>query len=84
MERIHNRMPVILDSEARDVWLDPKNQDEQTLMGVLKPYSADEMETYPVSKVVNSPENDRPECLNPIWSEQNGRANNWDGYLNDL
>lgn len=66
MESIHNRMPVILDAEARDIWLDPQNEDSTALTGILKPYAEDEMEAFPVSKLVNSPENDREECLKPI------------------
>ena len=66
MESIHNRMPVILDAEERDIWLDPKNEDMPTLAGLLKPYPENEMEAYPVSKIVNSPENDREECIKPI------------------
>lgn len=66
MESIHNRMPVILDAEARDIWLDPKNEDSTALTGLLKPYAEDEMEAFAVSKLVNSPENDREECLKPI------------------
>lgn len=66
MEPIHNRMPVILDSEQRDVWLDPKSQDSAVLAGLLKPYPEVEMEAYPISKHVNSPVNDVEECLKPI------------------
>ena len=30
---------------------------------LLEPYSAEEMELYPVSKLVNSAVNERPECI---------------------
>ncbi len=66
MEKIHNRMPVILDAEARDIWLDPKNEDSTVLTELLNPYLEDEMESYPVSKIVNSPINDTEECLKPV------------------
>lgn len=66
MERIHNRMPVILDAEARDIWLDPKTEDSTVLTGILKPFPDSEMEAYPVSKLVNSPENDNIECIKPL------------------
>lgn len=59
-------MPVILDAEARDIWLDPKNEDSAVLTALLKPFSEDEMDAYPVSKMVNSPENDTEECIAPI------------------
>ena len=66
MESIHNRMPVILDAKQRDIWLNPMNEDLPILAGLLKPYPENEMEAYPVSKIVNSPENDREECIKPI------------------
>ncbi len=66
MEKIHNRMPVILDAEARDVWLDPENKEGKILTGLLNPYPEKGMEAYPVSKVVNSPANDVEECIKPV------------------
>ena len=66
MERIHNRMPMILGDEARDIWLDSKNEDSVILTGLLKPYAEDEMEAYPVSKIVNTPLNDSEACLKRV------------------
>ncbi len=66
LEKIHNRMPVILTDEARDVWLDPENHDGPALSGLLRPYPANEMEAYPVSKTVNSPQNDTEACIESI------------------
>lgn len=66
MEVIHNRMPVILDEKARETWLDSKNIDSEALAHLLKPYPASEMESYPVSKIVNSPATDDEECMRPI------------------
>ena len=66
MRSIHNRMPVILSREKREFWLDPSNHDTNGLMALLEPYPAAEMETYSVSKSVNSPGNDSPECVEPL------------------
>ncbi len=66
MEKIHNRMPVILDGGARDAWLDPENEAGSDLTKLLRPYPENEMEAYPVSKIVNSPQNDSEACLKPI------------------
>ncbi len=63
MERIHNRMPVMLPSEAEPLWLDQGVQDPEMLMKVLAPFSASKMEAYQVSTLVNSPKNDVPECI---------------------
>jgi putative SOS response-associated peptidase YedK len=63
---IHNRMPVILHRDAYTQWLDPAPQMPIRLDNLLTPYPADEMEAYPVSTLVNSPGNDRAECIVPV------------------
>jgi putative SOS response-associated peptidase YedK len=62
MKPIHDRMPVILPSDAYDAWLDKADAT------VLKPYDAKEMEAYPISTYVNSPRNQGPKCLEAIAS----------------
>jgi putative SOS response-associated peptidase YedK len=64
LARIHNRMPVILSAAARDRWLDPRVE-EAELLGLLIPLPSEAMEAYAVSRVVNSPRNDVPECVRP-------------------
>lgn len=66
MAPIHNRMPVILRPEDEDLWLDPGVTDPQQVLDLLRPYSVKEMEAYPVSKQVNSPENDVPELVKAV------------------
>lgn len=61
----HNRMPVMLGEKARWAWLD-KDADLSSLRDLLAPYPAEEMKCFPVSTDVNSPENDRPEVLEPV------------------
>jgi putative SOS response-associated peptidase YedK len=61
---IHDRMPVILAADAYDVWLDPASERDE-LTGLLAPYPEDEMEAYPVSRFVNSPQNNDPRCIEP-------------------
>ena len=63
---LHDRMPVILTPDARDLWLDPTIDDARRLVKVLEPYAADEIEFSPVSKLVNRPSNDVPQCVVPI------------------
>jgi putative SOS response-associated peptidase YedK len=63
---IHDRMPVILPKSAYDFWLNPEIHDPKRLEPLLVPFPADEMEAYPVSRLVNDPENDVPECIRPI------------------
>lgn len=65
MASIHDRMPVILPSTAYAKWLDPAPQFPVDLKGLLVPYPVDEMHAFPVSTLVNSPANDRPEVVVP-------------------
>lgn len=65
MEPVHNRMPVILDGEARDFWLDPSIEDAAAFEPVLKPYEG-ALALTPVSRFVNNPRNDSTECIVPV------------------
>lgn len=62
---IHNRMPVILAPEEEEVWLNAKPDEVERLVALLDPYPSGDMEAYAVSTAVNSPANDRPECIEP-------------------
>jgi putative SOS response-associated peptidase YedK len=66
MASIHNRMPVILPPEAYPLWLEAGEPDTDRLVGLLKPYPAQEMQAYPVSPMVNSPKNDSAELIVPV------------------
>src|SRR5713226_2517593 len=59
---IHNRMPVILTGEGEKSWLDPELTDIAKLRALLAPYPSEEMTANYVSKLVNSPANDIPQC----------------------
>jgi putative SOS response-associated peptidase YedK len=66
---IHDRMPVILPRESEEAWL---RGDAVEACKHLTPY-AGAMALRPVSRVVSSPKNDVPECLNdaePGWPSQ--------------
>src|ERR1017187_624148 len=63
---VHDRMPVILDPDSYDLWLDPGMRDEAAASEVLKPYDARLMRCYPVSARVNHVVNDDPECCAPV------------------
>ena len=66
MATLHNRMPVILPPAAYAEWLDTAIRTPESMGTLLRPYPADEMAAYPVSTLVNSPANDRPELVLPI------------------
>ncbi len=46
---VHDRMPVILDPDAYDVWLDPGMTNVAAASEMLKPYDARLMRCYPLS-----------------------------------
>jgi putative SOS response-associated peptidase YedK len=60
---IHDRMPVILTADARDMWLDTALQDEQALLPLLAPYPAGEMTARAVSRLVNNPRSEGAELI---------------------
>lgn len=63
---IHNRMPAILLPQGYDAWLDPHNHRAAELLSLLRPYPAEELEGFPVSRWVNRAEYDGPECVRPL------------------
>jgi putative SOS response-associated peptidase YedK len=62
---VHDRMPVILDPDCYDLWLDPGMHDKRAVSDMLKPYDARMMRCYSVSSRVNSVANDDAECSTP-------------------
>jgi putative SOS response-associated peptidase YedK len=54
-------MPVILDPDTFDLWLDP-DLPLETAKAVLRPYGG-EMEVRPVGRRVNDVRNDDPGCM---------------------
>ena len=58
-------MPVILPKDAYAEWLSPEAKSADALQPLLIPYSDAEIVAYPVSRFVNRPTNDSPECIAP-------------------
>jgi putative SOS response-associated peptidase YedK len=57
---IHDRMPVILAPDSYEAWLGNYSRD---VLNLLKPFSSEQMDAYPVSRLVSSPANNSPECI---------------------
>ena len=68
---VHDRMPVILDQDCYDLWLDPGMKDVSAASELLKPCDARQMRCYPVSSRVNSVVNDDQSCSAPVELAQN-------------
>jgi putative SOS response-associated peptidase YedK len=65
---IHDRMPVVLAEDAAKTWLDRDVKNAELLTSLLVPYPADEMTAYPVGNLVNSPQYDSADCIQPTKS----------------
>src|SRR5579864_8743636 len=62
----HDRIPVILDPDSYDLWLDPGMNNVEVVSELMKPYEARLMRCYPVSSRVNHVANDDEECSRPV------------------
>jgi putative SOS response-associated peptidase YedK len=62
--QIHERMPAILDATTLGVWLDPTSR-LPGLQGLLQPYPAEKMTSWPVSSRINSPAYDSADLIEP-------------------
>jgi len=66
MQPLHDRMPVILNPEDYDMWLDPDIVKKEILEPLLKSYPSEYMTRYLISRDVNNPRNDSPEIIQPL------------------
>lgn len=62
----HDRLPVILGRDDYAAWLDPDTKDAERLKAVLQPPDPEDLTLHPVSRLVNSPRNDRRELVEPV------------------
>ncbi|SFJ76914.1 Putative SOS response-associated peptidase YedK [Paenibacillus sp. UNC496MF] len=65
VEDVHDRMPVILERDTVEAWLDPQTNKE-LLQNFLVPYPADKMIRYPVSKDVGNVKNNGADLLEEV------------------
>ena len=63
---VRDRMPVILDPDGYDLWLDPGMNTVSELSKLLVPFDAKSMRSYPVSTRINYVANDDEECSRPV------------------
>lgn len=65
VRKLHDRMPVIIAPDDQERWLNSG----ESASDLLRPFPAERMRMWPVSRNVNSPKNDGPELIEPIPSE---------------
>ena len=63
---VHDRMPVILDPDSYDLWLDPGMTNVSAASELLKPCDARLMRCYPVSTRINHVAHDDEACSVPV------------------
>jgi len=65
LQFIHHRMPVILTPAKGMTWLD-LNETEVSSQNILMPYDSENMEARRVTRRVNVPSFDKPECIEKL------------------
>jgi putative SOS response-associated peptidase YedK len=55
MAKLHNRMPVVLEKDLEDDWLDPEITNPREVLGLLERSACVTLDAYPVSRLVNKP-----------------------------
>ncbi len=63
MGDIHHRMPVVLEPDVLEEWLDPSNRDKPELESLLAPSPAGTLVHRPVGRAVGNVRNDGPELI---------------------
>lgn len=64
----HHRMPALLTLDGAEEWLDAATP-VRRLQALLAAYEAADLECYEVSRLVNNPANDSPDCIVPVPGE---------------
>lgn len=72
---IHERMPVVLDREAEQAWLDPSLDDARAALSYLRPVPPEQFEVYAVSSRVSSTRNEGPDLIEPAEPAETDGAN---------
>jgi putative SOS response-associated peptidase YedK len=69
---LHDRMPVVVPPERFSDWLGPESPAER-LKEIMRPFPAERMRAFPVSRRVNDVRNDDPGCIE-AFAEEEGQA----------
>lgn len=68
-ERVHDRMPVILERSDYSRWMEA-GEPERPPVDLLRPYPAEKMRSWPVNERVGNVRNDDPELLRECKPEE--------------
>jgi len=65
LEGLHDRMPAIIDRADLARWLDRGNRDVAAAAALLEPFPAERLREYPVTRRVNSANNEGSDLIDP-------------------
>jgi len=66
---LHDRMPMFIEPEGFDAWLDPSPHSAQELLDLLIPAAPGRLDAFAVSTAVNNVRNNGPELILPLPAE---------------
>tara|TARA_B100000315_G_scaffold4243_1_gene4192 strand:- start:62604 stop:63392 length:789 start_codon:yes stop_codon:yes gene_type:complete len=66
IERVHHRMPAVLEPDSWAAWLDPTVTDAGAVLPVLRPVETGIIELHPVDRRVGNTRNKGPDLLDEI------------------
>ena len=66
LDKIHDRMPIIMPEDRWDVWLDSTVIDKERVKSLMTVYPGDLMGEYPVSTLVNKVQNNTIDLIKPL------------------
>jgi putative SOS response-associated peptidase YedK len=69
LEEIHDRMPVVLDLDEVETWLNAADYESAERLALVRPAPAGTLTHYEVSKAVGSVKNDGPYLTEPVESQ---------------
>lgn len=69
MRPIHKRMPLILQRDDEQQWLNCSANTFNNLQSLVKPFPSELMAAHEVSRQVNNPKYDAPDCAAPFESQ---------------
>jgi putative SOS response-associated peptidase YedK len=64
--QLHNRMPVILDRDLEDAWLDTEITSTREVLDILERSTGVTLDAYPVSRLVNKPSVDNEALIQRV------------------
>jgi len=70
MSPIHHRMPVILEPETFDIWLDSHHYDVNDALALARPAAEDRLEMFEISTKVNRASYDAPDVQEPASKQE--------------